>query len=252
LKNHVRIVSPQEFTHTDRWDVRRFWTDEELVQLGTRTEATTRLTFIEDAEIEIVQVAEDLQAVKKEIEHLEEGSRVEVYLSDETLFRIRRGKRVTRTDGDRHPGAVPVYSGSKDGRRPLCCVSEQWAKEQGIPIETGRIVTVNANGFVGAVFVRKERCIIHDDVMIIEIVCNSIDHEYLRHKLRAAITEGNFEYEAKLYSRVKDLCVEIPVCGTVFDVERQRRIADALKKFENLKMKVSELGAWAGSARIKD
>jgi len=75
----------------------------------------------------------------------------------------------------------------------------------GIPIENSPIITVNANGFVGAVFLRDERCIIHDDVMIIEVRSADFDLNYLVYALRAAIAEGNYEYEAKLYSRVKIL-----------------------------------------------
>lgn len=93
-------------------------------------------------------------------------------------------------------------------------------------------------------FVRKEKCIIHDDVMMIETKDSNIDLEYLRQKLRGAIAAGNYEYEAKLYNRVKELSIEIPLYDTGFDLEKQKKIAVALKKFDNLKEKLCELGTW--------
>lgn len=80
-----------------------------------------------------------------------------------------------------------------------------------IPIEENPIVTVNANGYGGAVFVRRERCVMHDDVMVIEVLEDKIDLNFLKYQLQNAIEQGDFEYEAKLYSRVKELCIEIPV-----------------------------------------
>ena len=252
LKKYIREVPHSEFSASDRWDVKRFWTDEELVELGAREEAIERISFLESAENQITDLARDLTAIKEEIQKLEEGKKETIFLSDKTLFTIRRGKRVTRADGDKHPGDIPVYSGSKDPRRPLCSVTRKWALSAGIPIETKPIVTVNANGYVGATFVRREECIIHDDVMIIEVLDNQIDLDYLRYKLRSAIAEGNYEYEAKLYSRVADLSIEIPVINKGFDVDRQRQIAAAFKKLELLTQSLADLGQWAGSTRFKD
>ena len=254
LRRYVRIVPPDEFTASDRWDVQRFWSDDELVDLGAREDAIERILFLDSAETLILELVADLKTVKKEIEVLSEGPAVEVSLSDKNLFRIRRGTRVTRANGDHNPGSVPVYSGRKDPRSPLCSVSEKWARTTRIPIESGPIVTVNANGYVGATFVRKEKCIIHDDVMVVEVKDPNIDLEYLRQKLQAAIAEGNYEYEAKLYSRLQELAVEVPSCaeGKGFDLKRQQNIADGLKKFDSLKASLSDLGNWARKARIRD
>lgn len=87
--------------------------------------------------------------------------------------------------------------------------------------------------------------------MIIEIKDPNIDFEYMRQKLRGAIATGNYEYEAKLYNRVKELSVEIPLSGDVFDLDKQKNIAIALKKFDNLKDKLCELGTWGGEVRIR-
>jgi type I restriction enzyme M protein len=249
---HVRVISYDEFSPKDRWDVKRFWTDDELVELGARDEAIGRTQFAAEAESALLDVVKDLAELKKEIAQFEEVKKKVVLLTDTAIFKIRRGTRVTRADGDKNPGPIPVYSGSKDPRRPLCTVSENWAQKNKIHIEDKPIITVNANGFVGAVFVRRERCIIHDDVMIIEVLDTSIDLDFLCQQLRASIAEGNFEYEAKLYSRVKELSVEIPFVKSKFDLMHQRKIAGVLKEFDNLRETISDIGQWAAKSRIKD
>jgi len=249
---YVKVIPASEFLSNDRWDVQRFWSEEELVNTGNLEEAIDRISFLDEVEAQISQLTSELHIVREEIDKLEEnGEYKTVSISDLVLFNVRRGKRVTRNDGHNHPGDIPVYSGSKYVNRPLCKVSEKWAKENNIPIEEKPIVTVNANGYVGATFVRKEKCIIHDDVMMIETKDCNIDLEYLRQKLRGAIAAGNYEYEAKLYNRVKELSIEIPLSDTGFDLGKQKKIAVALKKFDNLKEKLCELETWGGEVRIK-
>lgn len=249
----VRIVPASEFKATDRWDVQRFYSDQDLVDLGAREAAIPRLSFIDETSTQLEQLLDDLQAVKQEISTLESGPMVTLSIADSQHFHIRRGKRVTRKDGDEHPGDIPVYSGSKDPKRPITSVAEAWAASQGIPIERSPIITVNANGYVGATFVRREPCIIHDDVMIIEVLTPDIDLDYASQVLRGAIAAGNYEYEAKLYSRVKELEIDVPVdAHGGFDLTRQQQIADALKRFDTIRMNIVDLAAWVQDARIMD
>ena len=251
-KDRVKIVPASSFSASDRWDVNRFWDDSELVALGARDPAIDRSSFMEIAQDQIAELAEDFVQVKGELSKLENGPTRTVSLSDTTLFKIRRGKRVTRNDGDKHPGPIPVYSGSKDAKRPICSVSEQWASQHSIPVEEDPIVTINANGFVGACFVRRERCIIHDDVMVVEVIDKNIDLDYLAQVLPSTIFSGNFEYEAKLYNRVKTLEIDIPITDSGFDLERQKSTADVLKRFDAIRTKISDLGNWATDTRIGD
>lgn len=252
VSKRIRIEPATSFTDADRWDIQRFWSDEELVELGAREEAVARTAFLEAASEQLAQVAEDFKLVQKELATLQASTSETVSLSDTDKFRIRRGKRVTRKNGDQHPGPIPVYSGSKDPNRPICSVSEEWATQEGIPIETNPIITVNANGYVGACFVRREKCIIHDDVMIIELLSKEIDIDYLMQELRTSIAGGNFEYEAKLYSRVKELEINLPFKDGHPDLERQKAYSEAYKQFDSLRQSLTEIGKWSNEARIRD
>lgn len=258
----IKIVAADELLEEDRWDSARFWTNEELVELGTLEPAITRDDFIEELLENIALLKKDLTSVKTKLAELTDAPSRRILISDgeinqktglfSSYFEVRRGHRVTRKDCDYNPGDISVYSGSKDPHRPLGKVSEEWLKQNNIPIEEKPIVTVNANGYVGAVFVRRERCVIHDDVMIIMPLRKDVDLDYLAIQLRGAIAEGNFEYEAKLYSRVKELEITIPSSSNGFDFKQQKKISSAIKQFNLLRSKIEELGIWGRDARIKE
>lgn len=258
----IKVVAADELLEEDRWDSARFWTNEELVELGTLEPAITRDDFIEEVLGNIAALKKDLTSARTKLAELTDIHSQRISIADGDVnpatgtffpyFLIRRGRRVTRKDCDCNPGEIPVYSGSKDSYRPLGMISEEWLKQEGIPIEEAPIVTVNANGYVGAVFVRRERCVIHDDVMTIIPLRDDIDLDYLAIQLRGAIAEGNFEYEAKLYSRVKELSINIPGSSDGFDLKQQKKISSAIKRFNSLRSKVEELGVWGRDARIKE
>lgn len=180
-------------------------------------------------------------------------------------FKIRRGNRVTKSDCDQNPGdpddsndrSYPVYSGSKDSNRPLGNVGAVWLQTKGIPIEnkdesSRGIITVNANGYVGAVFVRTAPCVIHDDVMIIEVLRSDMDLEYVAAQLRSSIAGGSFEYEAKLYSRVGSLTIDVPTSDSGYDLAQQEKIASALRRFNAIRSRIADFGSWGTLARIKE
>ncbi|GLT16562.1 hypothetical protein GCM10007938_03380 [Vibrio zhanjiangensis] len=252
VKN-IKIVESNKFMKDDRWDVYRFWSDDDLVELGEREEAVSRVSFLDEIQERFIELTDEIKSVEAEIKALTSCSMRKVLVSDEQIFNVRRGKRVTRKDGDENPGPIPVYSGKKDPSMPLCRISKKFAQSKKIPIEEKPIITVNANGSVGAVFLRHEECVIHDDVMILEVLDESLDLEYSVHALRAAIAEGNYEYEAKLYNRVKEISFDAPIdTQGELDLEHQQKIASAYKKFEVLKQSVGEMGLWALGARVKD
>lgn len=250
----VKVVEPTEFSKEDRWDIYRFWSDDELVALGERLAPVGREAFMEELSSELAEIHEELEQAKSNIAQLTDFEGQILEIGDSNSFRVRRGKRVTRSDCDKNPGEIPVFSGSKDPLRPLGNVARKWLDDNDIPIESKPIVTVNANGYVGAVFVRRDTCVIHDDVMIVEVLRDDIDLDYLALQLEGAIAGGNFEYEAKLYNRVKELEVKIPTIGqgakSAFDLARQVQIAQAVKRLNTVRQRIHEVGGWANMARI--
>jgi len=257
ISKRVKVVDSAEFGSSDRWDVLRFWDEDEQVAIGERDEAVETTEFISEIRTELQELLMELSLVDNNLQSLTQGPAITLALSDETYFKIRRGKRVTRKNCDDNPGPIPVYSGSKFKNRPLGRISYKFARANGIKIENSKetdrpIITINANGAVGYCFVRREKCIIHDDVMIVDLLSNKLDLDYVEVALRKAIVAGNFEYEAKLYNRVKDLEIEVPATASGKpDLKRQISIAKTQKQLETVSQRVAEIGKYAGEARLR-
>ncbi|ANA41815.1 hypothetical protein A2G06_16900 (plasmid) [Geobacter anodireducens] len=256
ISQRIKLVDPSEFSAQDRWDVLRFWDETERVVIEEIEEAVEVSDFIDEISSELGGLLKDLHEVQKEINTLSLGAKKMVPLEDEAIFRIRRGQRVTRKNCDQNPGPIPVYSGSKIKDRPLGKVSEAFARVNGIPIENEEgkrpVVTVNANGAVGEVFVRRDRCIIHDDVMAVEVLTDDVNLDYLVFALKEAIASGDFEYEAKLYGRLAKLSVEIPIddAGN-FDMKAQLAYSKAYQRLEKVRAGIDQAGRRAVSVRLK-
>jgi type I restriction enzyme M protein len=241
----AKVVPAEEFTENDRWDVTRFWTEDELVALGHKESAVSRMDFIDETRAELDEISADLEVAKKDLFSLTSGKTKKVSMSDTKLFEVRSGTRVTGKEIRENPGTLPIYSCFKTEREIKGLVEESFfAKSKGGSIEEKPIVTVNANGAsVGKVYVRRDRCGITDDVIIVEVKDSSIDLDYLAIALRAAVDKGGFLYEAKLFAkRVRELDVEIPVFSDVFDLKQQAEIAQAVKRFDALRTRLLDLG----------
>ncbi|MFI7585382.1 class I SAM-dependent DNA methyltransferase [Kocuria sp. M1N1S27] len=267
----VKVVGADSFTPDDRWDVPRFWTDEELVDLGETTPPVKRGEFIEDTRATLDELIQDLANVEQEIELLTSGDMTEISLADGGPLTVRSGTRITTKEIQDHPpadddDAVTVYSCFKDASIVKGLVSSAWLADQQkgtrkkgqqqprFPLESNPSVTVNANGAsVGKVFVRPPGCLLTDDVIAVQPVDpTQFDLDYLSVALQSAVTAGGFLYEAKLFAtRVRELTIEVPVDdGGQFDVEQQRRIASARKRFDAIVARLAELGRWTAEARI--
>jgi type I restriction-modification system DNA methylase subunit len=211
----VKVVPAAEFDAGKRWDVRRLWTEEELVSLGIRSSAIERTEFIETATKDLTDLVAELNASKDEIAKLTASATKTVSLADRGLFKVRSGTRIRNEEIRNHPGHVPVYSCFTDKNAMKGRISRQFLEGRRIPIEDpGRpLVTVMANGAkaVGKVFTRQEECAITDDVIAVEVLSQDLDADYIAAELRRAIARGNFVYEAKLFiGRVLELAIDVP------------------------------------------
>ncbi len=252
----VKIVSADEFTPDDRWDVHRFWTEDELVALGEKQAAVGRLDFIGQANAELGQVLEDFDSTREELENLSSQMPTTTFsLSDTERFTVRSGTRITNAQIRENPGKVPVYSCFTDARSIKGEISQKWLDDHEIAVEAKPIVTVMANGAkaVGRVFVRDPGCVITDDVIAIESLKPDIDRDYLAVALRDAIAVGGYVYEAKLFAtRVRELSIDVPVTPSGDpDLAQQKAIAAAVRRFDGLRDQLAEIGAWSRDARVR-
>jgi len=249
----AKIITAEEFSENDRWDVTRFWNEEELVALGQKESAVERVDFIDETRTELEEISTDLEAAKKELAALTSGKTKTLSMGDEEYFEVRSGTRVTGREIREHPGKLPIYSCFKTDREVKGLVEEKFfANIKKGTVEKKAIVTVNANGAsVGKVYVRRDCCGITDDVIIVDVKHKEIDHDYLAVALRTAVYRGGFLYEAKLFAtRVKGLEVEIPISKEgYFDLKQQQAIASAVRRFDALRTRLHDLGLRSESVR---
>lgn len=250
----IKIISHSEFSATARWDVVRFWTDAELVKLGVKPAPIGRGQFIAETIAEIQEVADELKQSEIDFKSLTGTHNKTVSLSNPFLFVIRSGTRVTNSEIRNNPGAVPVYSCTRFRHKAKGDISEDYLKAKRIRIEDTNqaIITIAANGSVGEVFVRRERCMITDDLIAVEVLDPAIDPEYLAVELRRNIAEKGYCYEAKLFKgRVETLTAEIPIDSAgEFDTEKQKEIASAQVRLDTIREKLSDIGKRSDTARI--
>lgn len=251
----IKIASADKFSENDRWDVARFWSETELVDLGIKAAAISRDEFISEATNTMADLVIELKESRAELSELVETETREVVLSDRTMFKVRSGNRIKNLEVKENPGGIPVYSCFRYKHLTKGSISEAFLKARKIPIEEAdrTIITVAANGAsVGRVFTRRERCALTDDLIAIEIESKLIDPDYLAAELRRAIAAGGFIYEAKLFKgRVEKLSASIPVrVDGSFDLPKQKEISAAIDRFETIRDKLRELGDWSAEARL--
>lgn len=247
----TRLIADDEFTEDDRWDVARFWTEEERVALGLEAGAISRAEFIEEVDSEIAEIATELKAVGKEIADLQTGPVEEWEIGDSAHFTVASGTRITGAQLRANPGTLPIYSCFKNDRIVKGHVDETFWTNLGGDSYDKPFVTINANGAsIGKVYVREDRCGITDDVISVVPLSADISIDYLAIALQDAVNAGRFIYEAKLFvGRVRELVVKLPVRNGVLDQERQSKISAAVKRFNALKTRLIDLGARSETAR---
>ena len=250
----TKLVSADQFSVDDRWDVLRFWSDEEQIKLGYKEPPVERLDFIDTTRATLEELSAELAAAEKELIDLQGSSNaITLSLSDGDWFKVYSGTRITNEQVRNNPGDIPVYSCFREPSLTKGSIAESWLQANNIPIHDTPFLAVNANGAsVGKVFARRDRCTVTDDVIVVELKNSAVDLEYAATALRRAIAAGGFLYEAKLFqTRLKQLTAEIPVLEDGMpDISRQRMIASAIKRFDAICESLADLGKLSDSARI--
>lgn len=213
-----------------------------------------RLDFIDTTRGTLEDLIAELNGAHQELSSLQEtASTVLLALGDQDWFEVYSGERITNAQVRDNPGTIPVYSCFKEANIKKGDISEIWLNANLIPILDSPFLSVNANGAsVGRVFARRERCTVTDDVIVVELKSSLIDLDYAATALRRAIAAGGYLYEAKLFqARVRQLKMEIPILpdGTP-DLDRQRMIASAIKRFDGICQSLADLGKTSDAARI--
>lgn len=239
----VKIKSASEFGEQARWDVLRFWTFDEQVFLGIQERTTDDRGFVEDALRQLNESASRARDALVALDELEEPVTKTISLGDKSLFRLRRGDRITKTQIRQNTGKVAVYSTSERDE-PFGYIDADWLSREKIRPEPARVVTVNADGSVGKVFVREAGVVLNDGIVAVEVLAQGLSLDYLAIALQRAVDAGGFSYTAKLgLQRIQELTIDVPVTETdEFDLDSQRRLSATHAKVEGVRESLRALG----------
>ncbi len=239
---NCKLIPKDNLTAAARWDIDRFWTDDEIRKLGLSEPDTMSVDeFRSGIDSMYESVATEVDSLRQV--DLSQIKYVEISLSDTNYFKIEHGNRITRKDINQNPGDIPVISGHGEQDSYLGKISAAWLSSNGTPVmgATDSIITVNANGNVGATFLRnEEKFVVHDDVNIVKLQDARLHPQYVVYAIREAVAKSRSRYDAKLYAkRLKQLVVRVPVDqnGSI-DSDQQKALAEELEKLEELKRAV--------------
>ncbi|WP_061507281.1 N-6 DNA methylase, partial [Acetobacter malorum] len=253
IPDFIKVVSADEFTMNDRWDVDRFWTEEEKVELGLQDPVVTEKEFLDSATGQITDLISEIKALQ-DLDRTAAEKFEPFSLGNEDLFMIRSGQRIRSVDIKANPGEIPVYSCFKERETKKGMVDEDYLSQNCFHIEDPDtpVVTIAANGSVGAVFTRAERCMLTDDLIIVEPKHKDIDIGYLAIAIRKAIAGKGYGYEAKLFKgRVEQIIVHLPVLdGGKFDVSIQKAEAARYERLEDIRKLITGFGSWGREIKV--
>jgi len=234
---NCKMINKKKLNIKDRWDIDRFWTDEEKIRLGLSESKTINISQLES---KLISTAE---TIRTDLEVLRNGNGreidyKEISLSDENYFKIERGKRITKKQINSHPGKIPVISSSGQENVYLGFISKKWLEDNKNPLYTEPLITINADGSVGDVFMRREsEYTIIDVVNIIKIINEKLDQDYIMYAIKEAIAKAGFTYQAKLYiKRLKTLNIRVPINKKKeLDLDLQKQLAQKYEKLAEIK-----------------
>lgn len=172
-----------------------------------------KFSMVQKVKRELKQVNEDLTETSIVISDDEIGKYETVCLGDKQLFKVDNGRRITKKDIEKAKGNIPVYSSSKFEDYVLGYVSDRIREiAKDAKFFDGMNLTVNADGSVGAVFVRKGKFYANDVCNVVSVVHPKINLRFLRHELTTRIQMMGLDYSNKLYkTKLRGIEVKIPV-----------------------------------------
>lgn len=188
-----------------------------------------KFSVVQKVKRELKQVNEDLAETGIVVSEDEIGKHKTVCLGNKQLFKVDNGRRIRKKDIEKAKGNIPVYSSSKFEDYVLGYVSDRIKKiVKDAKFFDGLNLTVNADGSVGVVFVRKGKFYANDVCNIVSVVHPKIDLRFLRHELTTQIHMMGLDYSNKLYkTKLRGIEVRIPVNEKGdFDLKKQKEIAN--------------------------
>lgn len=183
----------------------------------------------------------DLEEIKIAVSKNDVGKNQLISLGEADYFYVDNGARVTKKEIQSAKGEIPFYSSSKFENQMMGRVSDEIKNiVKDAKFFEGTNITINADGSVGAIFLRKGKFYANDVCNVIKIKDKKIDPSFIKFELRTEIYKRGLSWSNKLYKKkLKEIEVRIPLKeGGVFDLQKQIKLGKKYQKIEEVREKL--------------
>jgi type I restriction-modification system DNA methylase subunit len=222
-EKRLKLHDIEEFQPEEHWLVDRWWSEDELLELGV-VEAPEAISP-EDLRDRIGEVVSTLNELTELLESPSSHAAVDnvttVNLGDESLFQLSIGERVTKKELHGKPqGPVPLYSANvKD---PFGFIEESNLDDFSHP----SVIWGIDGDFELAVKEEGVKFAITDHCGRIEVLDSQLDASYCRAAIALARVYGFDRTLRPSLTRMRKLSFEVPVNSDgSFDLEAQKTLA---------------------------
>ncbi len=237
-----KILAFDKFDSTEHWVIDRFWTDQELIELGAKEEMKNfsvddYISLIQQAEDSIKKLKLDLLDLSSELERESKDEKMTNKKIDDIFTIVKGDAKYTKKYIDQHKGEYPVYS-SKTTEEGII------GKIRTYDHDTECLTWTTDGTYVGTVYYRngKFNMTTHCGALI-----PKVEKLYLPY-FQAILNKDLSKYYAGESSNrritvniIKDVMVPIPVDENgEFDEQRQKEIASKYQKLDAIKSKLTE------------
>lgn len=245
----AKMLDIECFNPKENWNIERFWTDEEKIELGI-LKNDDFISFddfselIADLNSDITDYKEVIKSLKLELQSFIQSCKNQKYSITDLFTPTNGNSDLTKTYCISHKGSFPVYSGNTQG---------EYARIDSYSYD-GEYLTWAKDGLAGLMMYHNEKFSLtgHRGILLPTEKCKNIDLKYIKYILEPIFRKnikgrqgdlGKNEYTTLNSDMIRKLKnkISIPVKkdGT-FDLDAQKEIASKYEQIEFIKKNLSE------------
>ena len=231
----------EKFIDENHWQVDKWWTHEEKVNLGIVEEENSM--NLRDFSSHIGDISSELVEYQELIDELIEKKKDDLKFRrvkiKDIMFSPPTNSGLKRKDVyvEKKPNTIPVYSASKTENLIFGYVDRdsKWKKYS-------NVLTWNKDGSLG-VFYRKDEFVPYEKVKILEINSElqpQLDYSYLKHALLTEMAKMGFDFSNKVtMQKMLELEINIPLNeNNDYCIDTQRELLERYAVIEEMRAKI--------------
>lgn len=239
-----KIIEPLELLNSDKWNIDKWWTKEEFVNLGVTEEE--KIINIKEYPSLLEELSNSILTIKEEINSLsndEEIKFISKKIKDIFDLNVKTNhSKFTKTFINQNKGNIPVYSASKFPEN----VDYGYVADNLKDVKYFEdCLTWNIDGSIGKAHLRKGRFSLSEKVIPLIVkkeFKDTLDLEFLKYAIENEFAKHSFDFENKAgKGKIQDIKINIPINQfDDFDFDVQKKIANKYIFIEKMKDEIKK------------